>query len=329
MSGTHQTPGAGPPGPRGRRPPFRELEVLEPLGLRHAWTVYGPDDNLGSINLLTPERVLAASRLVRRGTVLSLVAPLDAIDPPFYGREQLKHTIFELDRNSLDDRLDDFYLQGSSQWDGLRHVRAREFGFWGGHRDAEEFQPSAGPLGIEHWVEHGLVGRGVLLDVARHVERTHGSYDPGVELSIPAELLVEVAEQQGVQLQAGDILCIRFGWMDRYLGLDKPGRMRMCESQHFAGLAADEAMSAWLWDSQVAALACDNPAVEVSPGDRKVGSLHRRLVPLLGLALGELFDFGALARACARDDTWDFLFVSVPLNLPGGVGSPANAVAVR
>jgi hypothetical protein len=60
-----------------------------------------------------------------------------------------------------------------------------------------------------------------------------------------------------------------------------------------------------------------------------VGNLHRRILPALGLAVGELFDFDELAERCAADGRWTFLLAAVPLNLPGGVGSPANAVAIR
>ena len=73
----------------------------------------------------------------------------------------------------------------------------------------------------------------------------------------------------------------------------------------------------------------DSPGAEVSPGSAEVGNLHRRLLPTLGLAIGELFDFDALADRCAEDGRWTFLLAAVPLNVPGAVGSPANAVAIR
>ena len=79
----------------------------------------------------------------------------------------------------------------------------------------------------------------------------------------------------------------------------------------------------------VAAIAADNPAVEVVPGSREAGSLHRRLIPLLGFVLGELFDLEELAAACAADGRGTCLFVAVPLHVPGGVGSPGNAIAIR
>ena len=66
-----------------------------------------------------------------------------------------------------------------------------------------------------------------------------------------------------------------------------------------AGLAGSEEMARFLWDSGIAAVACDNPAVEVVPADPADGFLHGRLIPGLGMAIGELFSFGALAAACA------------------------------
>lgn len=97
----------------------------------------------------------------------------------------------------------------------------------------------------------------------------------------------------------------------------------------YAGLAAGEEMARFLWNSQVSAVVCDNPGAEVAPGSAVVGSLHRRLLPTLGFAIGELFDFEELATRCRIDGRWSFLFTSVPTHIVGGVGSPANAVAIR
>jgi hypothetical protein len=76
-------------------------------------------------------------------------------------------------------------------------------------------------------------------------------------------------------------------------------------------------------------VALGTETIEVAPGDPEVGSLHRRLIPLLGFVIGELLDFERLAPLCGADSRWDFMFVAMPLNLPGGVGSPANAMAIR
>jgi kynurenine formamidase len=313
----------------GSLPRFDDLPVLEGLGLRHAWGHADGGDELGSVGRLGPADVLGAVSTIRDGTVWDLTVPLGTIDPPLYGREALRHTVFRVDRNTWDDRLDNFFLQSSTHWDGLRHIQARELGHWGGRTDESAIVAGGGPLGIDGWVRHGFVGRGVLLDVADRLERDEPSYDPLAKRSVSAQMLDEIARDQGVEIGEREILCVRLGWTAAYERLGPPLRGDAKLSTEFAGLAADEDMARWLWDRRVTAVAADNPGVEVSPGDRTVGSLHRRMIPMLGIALGELFDFDALARACREDGRWQFLIASVPLNLPGGVGSPANAVAIR
>jgi kynurenine formamidase len=86
-------------------------------------------------------------------------------------------------------------------------------------------------------------------------------------------------------------------------------------------------MARYLWDHRVSFVAADNPAVEARPGHP--GYLHRRLIPMLGIGLGELFVLDALAEDCRADGRYSFFFTAVPLNLPGGVGSPANAFAIK
>jgi kynurenine formamidase len=140
--------------------------------------------------------------------------------------------------------------------------------------------------------------------------------------------LQAVLDHQGTLLEPGDILCLRTGWAGAYRAFDAAARTKYAEEPTFAGLRADEATARFLWDAHAVAVVCDNPAVEVVPGDPTVGSLHRRLIPLLGLALGEMFDLEALAQRCASEQRWTFMFVAVPLKLPGGIGSPGNAVAI-
>ena len=308
-----------------RVPSFDELPIVEGLGLRHSWDVLEHD--LGTLSLIGPEQVAAAARLVRAGEVHPLNLPLDEPDPPLFGRDRLRHEIFALDRNNLDDRLDSFHPQASSQWDGLRHVRAREHGYYGGHTG--DFSPGAGPLGIEHWARRGIVGRGVLLDVVRARRERGEELDAFAGESISAVELQAVADTQGVALARGDVVCVRMGWLSAYRGLDRAGREEISARPKASGIRADEDTARWLWDHGVAALALDNPAVEPIPGDPAVGSLHRRLLPMMGYALAELLDLDALAQACAADGRWEFFFVAVPLGVPGGVGSPSNAVAIR
>jgi kynurenine formamidase len=307
-------------------PSYAELPQIAALGLAHAWGAFGPDDELGTINHLTAERVRDAATLVVDGTIVNLSLPLNMPDPPLSGRRAFEHELYNIDRNTLDDRLDSFYPQASSQWDGLRHIRAREFGFYGGMTETPP--AGGGRLGIEHWAEHGIVGRGVLLDLERFCRDSDPSFDAFSGEPVSIETVAACAEAQDVALRPGDVLCLRFGWTAAYRQLDAAGRSAYAENATSAGLAADEDVARFLWDAQVAAVVCDNPAVEGSPGTPG-DFLHRRLLPLLGFALGEMFDFDRLAALSSADGRYEFFFVGVPLNLPGGVGSPANAIAIR
>jgi kynurenine formamidase len=307
-------------------PRYDDLPRLDRLGLPHAWDLFGHGDAFGTLNYLTPEVVASAAAEVRSGVTVGLSLPIDRPAPPLFGREPTTHTFFTHDRNTWDDRLDAYFPQGSSQWDGFRHVRAREFGFFGGV-DADPAQDPSW-LGIDVWARRGIAGRGVLLDVAGHLLRTGDDLPCDVERAIVPDLLREVASAQGVHVRHGDILLVRTGWPAKYGALSGTRHAELSERPEFPGLHAGEDTARLLWDWHVSALVTDVPAVEPVPGDPSVGSLHRRLLPLLGLPMGELFDLEALAARCREAGTFTFLFTSAPMNLPGGCGSPANALAV-
>lgn len=306
-------------------PDYDDLPEIAELGVRHAWDVFGRDDVLGSMNLLTPERVAAAARLVTSGQRVSLDLPLDLPNPPLFGRQPFEHVVFALSRNEMDDRVDNFHLQGSTQWDGLNHVRCREHGYWGGRTQ----DPTDGPngLGVHHWAERGIAGRGVLIDVAGWLEAA-GEYDPLAGRPITSDELRATLDAQEVELETGDLLCIRTAWSNGYRNLDQTQREAYAAAPVFSGLRADEDMARFLWNSHPAAICCDNPAVEVVPGDPGMGSLHRRLLPTLGMALGEMFDFETLASVCRAESRWTFLFTAAPLKIPNALGSPGNALAL-
>ena len=308
-------------------PEYDDLPFLPGLDIRHARGLYGPQDRLGSINHVTAERVASASGQIRTGELFPLDLPMNLPDPPMFGRKPFTHTIFALNRHEMDDRLDGYHPQGSTQWDALGHVRAREHGFWDGGTEDPTDVPNR--LGIEHWAEHGIAGRGILLDAADWLYRNRPAYDPLQATGISAGEVQAVLDEQGVVPQPGDIWCLRTGWIEAYRRLDHPAREALAASPTGAGLLGDHDVTRLVWNSQTAALLADNPAVEMVPGDPNVGSLHRRMIPTLGMALGEFFDFDRLAAACRADHRWTFFFVAQPLHLPGGIGSPGNAVAIR
>lgn len=313
-------------------PAYSELPAFEKTGERHAWEFFPEDDELGTLNFLTPETVRAAAAEVRTGQIVSLSTTLDAIDPPLAeSRHPFRHVVTR-DRAGSDDSLDGFYLQGASHWDGLQHVRYREFGYFGGR---QEESLEAGELGIQVMAERGVIGRGVLIDVARHRRGSVDGYRPDRRMPIGVTDLEDVLSAQGTELRPGDVLLLRTGWVGWYLSLAGDERAALVGTLHSgegglesAGLDAGKDVAGWLWERRVSAIAVDNPAVEVLPVDAAVGFLHRRLVPLLGMPLGEFWALDALGEACARSGRWSFLLTSAPLPLVGGAGSPNNAYAI-
>lgn len=304
-------------------PSYDSLPRIERLGLPHSWEFFGEGDQLGTLGYLTPERVMAAVASVRSGRVVSLNLPVTEPDPPLFGREPIVWTQFDADRNTKDDRIDNYFPQGSSQWDGFYHVRAREFGFFGGVGASEN--PSSTHLGIDVWAKRGIAGRGVLLDVERHLRETEGIEIPANEqFVITPEVLVATAERQGTEVRRGDILLVRSGWPAKYAALDRA----LLPVSEIPGIHAGDETARLIWDWNVAALVSDLPGIEPVPGDPAVGSLHRRMLPLLGVPFGELFDLEELGEACAERGSYEFLFTGAPMNLQGGAGSPANALAI-
>jgi kynurenine formamidase len=315
-------------------PKFAQLPTVGQTNERHAWDVFGRSDQLGTVNLLTPERVKQAATLVRTGTVINLNLPLN-FPITLYGgfRSGYRHHI-EVNRGGRDDYVDNFAMQGSSQWDSLRHIRFREFGYYGGRQD--EDVDSKGELGIENWAQHGMIGRGVLLDAAGYMERQGSPLTATKRFPMDGAFLEAVAKAERVQLAPGDILLLRTGWLTWYKALDEAGREALRGTLHpgadgmaCAGLDPSQATAGWVWDQQIAAIAADNVALEALPVETSTGFQHRRLIALQGMPIGEVWDLDELAQACAKDGEYEFMLVSAPLNLPGGVGSPPNAYAIK
>jgi len=177
-------------------------------------------------------------------------------------------------------------------------------------------------LGIDKWAKQGIVGRGVLVDVEAYLQRNGQQVPFDEEFAITPELIDEILTVQGVTKRRGDILLVRTAWSAKKVSQGN------ADIEKIPGVHAGEETARYLWNWGIAALATDTPAVEPVPGDPAVGSLHRRLLPLLGIPLGELFDLEELSVQCHKHNTFSFLFTSAPLNLEGGTGSPANAVAI-
>ncbi len=313
-------------------PSFDELPVNPDAPPHSAWGVFGADDQIGTINLLTPERIATAANLVKHGQVFALNWELELPHPPLFARPALKHTIRSRRTNVFDDVYDDFNTQSSSQWDGLTHYGHRDFGFYNGVQ-AEQITGQAGTRnGIEHWARRGIAGRGVLIDYPRFAEAHGIDFSPGKRSEISAEQIQAAAKWQGVNFQIGDILILRTGWIEWYLTLTTEQREQLAQpgALEIGGLRQGEDSLRFLWDNHFAAIATDNPDFEAYPPSEAAGGMmHSTIIGLWGMPIGEMFNLDALAKACAEDQSYEFLFTSAPLNKLGGVASPPNALAIK
>lgn len=306
-------------------PSYAELPELH--GARLAWDVWR-DPRLGALELLTPERVRAAASVIERGAVFPLDAALDELDPPLFKRVPVRHELRTVvgephEPVGMADTVE-FNTQLTSQWDGFRHI-ADVGSRWFGGLDSDEH-------GVDHWARVGIVGRGVLIDLARWRSTTGQPPLPlGESEAVTADDLAEALHAQGTVIKPGDVLMLRTGWLGGYRKLDRRSRVDLAERGAFPGLANDETMTAMLWDLHPSAVVADNPALEAWPYDesRPTDCQHVRLLPRLGIPIGELWSLDALAEDCASRGSYACLLVSAPLHLRGGVGSPANAVAIR
>src|SRR5215813_2315839 len=150
-----------------RLPTYAELRARTDAPPGTAWGLFGAEDQLGTLNLLTPERARASAALVRTGEVFSLNWNVELPDPSPFRKPPVRHQV-GAGTAGRDDWMDRFYLQGSSQWDSLRHIAHPRHGFYNGVAAERVDDPASDTLGIQTVARRGIVGRGVLLDVARH-----------------------------------------------------------------------------------------------------------------------------------------------------------------
>lgn len=318
-----------------RLPSFDELPIKPDYPPRSAWGVFGEDDEIGTLNLLTPERVAAAAPLVKSGEVFAMNWDLEQPNPPLFMRQILNHTIQRRRRNVFDDIYNNFNTQSSSQWDGLRHFGNPKFGFYNGVTEEQIADPANSINGIHHWARRGIAGRGVLIDFQRFAAAHGMAFSPGEGTGITAEQLQAAADWQGLSFQTGDVLLLRTGWIEWYTGLNGAECAQLAEpgALKASGVAPGEDSLRFLWDNHFAAVASDTPSFETAPlpapaGD-SVEALHDTMIGLWGMPIGEMFTLDALAGACAADRRYEFFFTSAPLNKLGGVASPPNALAIK
>jgi kynurenine formamidase len=324
------------------------------------WGDFGPDDQRGRMNLLTPERRLAAVHEVKEGKAFCLSLPLDRPGgsvlnsrrkpPTFHPVMRDGHVHFNLPLAAIDSRLTDvssdeavlFYSQYSTQWDGFAHKGSlfdadgdgdAERVFYNGFHIVDatgtgtQGQLGARALSIDNMAETCVQGRGVMIDLRHHFgdERVAVDYDR----------LMGVLDKDSVVVEEGDILCLHTGLAQLILDagdnpLD-PSIRTACTVLE----GHDERLLRWITDSGIAAIASDNLAVERSSTlgvaeDACHGPslpLHEHCLFKIGVHLGELWYLTELANWLRENGRNRFLLTAPPLRLPGAAGSPVTPVA--
>ncbi len=313
-------------------PTFDQLPISKDAPPESNWGVFGEEDEFGCLNFLTPENLVAAARLVQAGRIFRLDAKIGFAKPPLFGRASVEHEIVKLGPHAHDDLLHNYNTQEGSQWDGLAHVGHFQLErFYNGVKVEEIQNGPGGKLSIHRWADK-FAGRGVLIDAYGYRKSQGKAVEP---LQLGAYTIAELEAAlvwQGTKLQPGSILLVRTGWMEHYEQLSAEGKRDIAPFDKVAsiGIERSRETAAWLWNNRVAAIGTDCPGVEPLPFDlADPGLLHYRLLPLLGLPLGELFVLAPLAEDCAADKRYEFLLVSAPINVEGGIATPPNAVAIK
>jgi len=310
-----------------------------------AWEVWGKNDELGTINLLTEDVVHRAAREeIRSGRTVSLNWPIHFPSRPAFERKIPSITTFFKYSSSIPVRDDEIHIntQSGSQWDGLKHYGLTDYNVFYNNTPAEslsegqmeihdptEIDHARVKLGIHNWSNHGICGRGVLLDLVHYYTADGNTlpYDPWTTHPISVAELEACAKKQGVTFRQADILLIRVGFIQKYYAVhnDAKAALRESEAERFAGIEQSEDMKRFLWNNHFAAIASDQPALERWPTPQGVPLLHQTILGLWGMPIGEFFDLEALSQVCKETKRYTFFFTSWPLNIIGGAASPPNA----
>ena len=306
------------------------------------WGRWGPDDQLGTLNLIDDAARRRGVQSVRTGEAFSLALPLseaDGIQQGFVpGRINPRHRMVALNdplgpdpewiRSSED--VVELATQCATHWDAIAHV---SYGgkIWNGYPASSVTAEGASRCGI-HLVRT-LVSRGVLLDVAR--AKGVDLLDPGYPIA--PEDLDAAAELAGTEVAPGDVVLVRTGQMAHLALAGRPGpgggppleRDLTAYTWPTPGLTM--ATAPWFRRHDVAAVATDTLPLEVFPGEDESIYLPVHLLHLveMGLTQGQNWVLDELADACAADGRYSFLLDASPLPFTGAVGSPINPVALR
>ena len=301
------------------------------------WGKWGPDDEVGSLNYLTPDVVVKAAGSIKSGKVFTLQVKManPEGDPVWPGRQGAtrinvmdaghyhagKGPQFAGGAEYADDYMT-LFLQGSTQYDALGHVWY-DNQIWNGY-DSKTTIGGLSKASILPIAEKGVVGRGILLDMARF----RGKEVLDVAETFTHEDLQACAKAQGCEIQKRDILIVRTGWIAKFY---KVSREEFYGNFVEPGLTHSDALVNWFADMEIPNLVTDTIANEVTvdPVSGVVLPLHNALMRNLGVTLTEIAWLDDLAADCAKDGQYTFLYAAAPLKVVNGTGAPVNPIVIK
>ncbi len=291
------------------------------------WGRWGPDDERGTLNYLTPDKIAAAASLVKSGRTVSMAIPINKVAGPDNPNPAVHLMSLMHDLPVTDNGLSFgmCYLAMASHGDCHTHVDALNHVAYKGKlyngKPAELLTSRGSEWGAITAYANGIVGRGVLLDAARY--RKVDWLEPG-EAVTRAELEA-IEEAEGVRLGEGDILVFRTGHHARRLALgawnNEPG------GEGKAGLHVDTVP--WMHERKIAAFLPDGDGETVpSNVEAMPYPIHPLQLTAMGMCISDSLNLEDVAKACAEEGRWEFMVVGLPLRLPGATGTPWNPVAI-
>lgn len=292
------------------------------------WGRWGPDDELGTLNYLTPAKVVEAARLVRSGRRVSMEIPINTVagpdNPnPAIHMVTLGHDI-DIGSGGLRFGLDFMGMachgDCHTHVDALCHISYNGLTYNG--RPALDVLTSRGATSLDITnYGNGLVGRGVLLDLPRY--RGVKWIEPGDAVTRAELEACETAE--GVRIGEGDIFVFRTGHHARRLELGPWDNGPSGEGK--AGLHVDTIP--WMHERKIAAFLPDGDGEAIpSTVEGITYPIHPLQITAMGMLASDSLQFEDLARACEEEARFEFMVVGLPLRLPGGTGSPWNPIAI-
>lgn len=298
------------------RQPLTRDQLLDLHRTLSNWNRWGAHDQLGTLNLITPEKRVAAARLVRTGRSVSCARPLPTV-PAADNQQPVVHLMTATATEGYGGDYVALAPHGysTSHIDALCHI-FHDGRLYNGYPAERVTARGALELAIDA-LRDGIVTRGVLLDAA--AARGADALEPGEPIFV--DDLERAEESAGVRVAAGDVLLVHTGrWRHRA----KHGGWKAHEK--LAGL--DASCLPWLHARGVAALGCDGVS-DVLPSRIADVPLpvHSVALVAMGLHLLDNLELGRLAEACVAEERWEFLLSVAPLVLERGTASPVNPIA--